>query len=164
MEMVYWISLDEIRLGIMPHPEGGEDLPAAVADLVHEGVTTVVSLLTEEETDVLGLSKEFLIMGQSGIDLISFPISDREVPPSLSELHGLCIDLKGRLWDGESVAIHCRYGIGRSALVAGCLMLFNGEEKEQIYSKIGRDRGMSVPDTDEQKEFLSKFSLFLQNH
>lgn len=160
--MVYWIPLDEVRLGIMPHPAVGPELPRAVASLVNEGVTTVVSLLTDEEADGLGLGKEAIFMGQSGIDFLSFPVPDREVPASLSDLHGLCKDLKERLWQGESVVIHCRFGIGRSALVAGCLMLYLGEEKVGVYPKISRAREANVPDTDEQREFLSKFSLFLQ--
>lgn len=168
--MVFWIPFEaDIFLGTMEHLQGGADLmdeAAALVDeaaaLVDEGVTTVVSLLTLEEVDVLGLSQEEKILGQSGIQFLHYSIEDRSVPPSVADFLKICASICEQLLAGERVAIHCRYGIGRSSLMAACIMLCLGEDPDSIFERISEVRGQAVPDTVEQKEFFENFKNFLK--
>jgi protein-tyrosine phosphatase len=43
-------------------------------------------------------------------------------------------------------------GIGRSALIAACLLKSQGIGVDEAFAMIARARGFSVPDTEEQRE------------
>ena len=66
------------------------------------------------------------------------------------------------LWQGQEetngwhMVIHCRMGIGRSAIIAGCLLLKPGYKTEEVIAHISKIRGMRVPDTEEQIAWLKK--------
>ena len=45
-------------------------------------------------------------------------------------------------------------GIGRSALVAACLLKSQGIGVDEAFAMISRARGFSVPDTEEQREWV----------
>lgn len=59
--------------------------------------------------------------------------------------------------DGAGVAIHCRAGIGRSSLIAACVLLKLGTREDEIFPLLSRVRGVAVPDTSAQIQWLSKF-------
>lgn len=162
--MVFWIPFEaDIFLGTMEHLQGGSDLMDEAAALVDEQVTTVVSMLSLEEVDVLGLSQEEKVLGQSGIQFLHYPVDDRSVPPSVPDFRKICASICEQLLAGERVAIHCRYGIGRSSLMAACIMLCLGEDPDSIFDRIAEARGQAVPDTNEQKEFFENFKNFLKD-
>jgi protein-tyrosine phosphatase len=54
--------------------------------------------------------------------------------------------------------VHCRQGIGRSSLVAACVLVISGESPQSAFEHIERARGRSVPDTAEQKEWVTSFA------
>jgi protein-tyrosine phosphatase len=158
---VFWIdSIGEGRLGIMPRPRGGDWLDGEIEGFAKAGVNVVVSLLTADEVAELSLQDEQRLCGERGIRFISFPIPDRGVPPSSPEA-GRTVDmLLGELRAGKDVAIHCRMGIGRSALIAACLLKFQGIGVDDAFAMISRARGFSVPDTEEQREWVNAFTEF----
>lgn len=53
------------------------------------------------------------------------------------------------------VHIHCRAGIGRAGLVTACLLYHLG--RTAVWETLERARGVPVPDTDEQKEWVERF-------
>jgi acetyltransferase len=118
------------------------------------GVNTVVSLLTPDEVIELQLQKEESLCRDEGIGFRSLPIPDRGVPPSLEQLAELVGAVKLAVESGESVVVHCRQGIGRSALVVASVMAAFGEEPAAAFEKIGAARGCPVPDTTEQKDWV----------
>ena len=62
------------------------------------------------------------------------------------------------LRDDRSVAIHCRIGVGRSALVAACVLGALGQSLEAAWQSIQQARKTSVPDTPEQRSWVTSFS------
>jgi protein tyrosine/serine phosphatase len=56
------------------------------------------------------------------------------------------------------VAIHCRAGIGRTGLVAGCLLHLLQVPYEDIFHLLSRSRGLAVPDTAAQVEWVAKYA------
>lgn len=158
--MVYWIeSLENVQLGIMAHPPGDDALQFFVYDLVDQGVDCVVSALTADEEEVLGLNSEKKIFASSGIGFISFPIEDRGIPNSMEETRKLISQIRNRLLAGETFLIHCRLGIGRSSLLAACILSQMGFTSEMAFSVIGEARGRTVPDTEAQKNFVESFGV-----
>jgi protein-tyrosine phosphatase len=61
-----------------------------------------------------------------GVAFLSFPIPDRQVPLPESSLSKALEELEGELEAGRNVVLHCRQGIGRTGLVAACLLLTKG--------------------------------------
>jgi protein-tyrosine phosphatase len=152
------------RLAIMARPRAGDWLRDEIAGWVTDRIDTVVNLLEPDEVKELELDDEASICRECGIELISFPIPDRGVPASMREATDLAQLLASRLNEQKSVAIHCRAGIGRSALVAACVMAVLGTEPEAALRRISDARGVKVPDTDEQRHWVRRFHDALRSN
>jgi protein-tyrosine phosphatase len=66
--------------------------------------------------------------------------------------------LESKLAEGKKVAVHCRQGVGRSALLAACLLVGSGLDAEEAFERIRVSRGCAVPDTAEQRAWVAKFA------
>jgi protein-tyrosine phosphatase len=141
----------------MARPRADEWLETEVNEWKNSGVDTVVSLLEQEEVSELGLQREAELCRSNGIDFISFPIRDRGLPESQREASQIARSLAADLRDGRSMAIHCRAGIGRSSVVAACALICSGLGAEEALALISAARGLSVPDTDEQRDWVVAF-------
>jgi protein-tyrosine phosphatase len=149
---IYWISdLASGRLGIIPRPRGGDWLEDEIRSLKMCGVDAVVSLLEPEEITELDIAEEKLLCEANGISYLSFPIRDRNIPISKRDALDFARRLVNLLQDGRSVVIHCRQGVGRSALVAACVLVLGGVSVDKAFEQIENARGCSVPDTEEQR-------------
>jgi protein-tyrosine phosphatase len=158
MSGIHWIGVSTAgRLGIMARPRAGDWLVEEIATWKAGGVDLVVSLLEDEEVTELGLHKEPEICRASDIEFVLFPIPDRGVPESLRRAADLAGWLAAHITAGRAVAIHCRAGIGRSSLIAACALICVRCNAETAFALIARARGMSVPDTDEQRHWLNAF-------
>ncbi|MGN6438292.1 MAG: protein-tyrosine phosphatase family protein [Agriterribacter sp.] len=62
--------------------------------------------------------------------------------------------LTRKIDEGQSVVIHCRMGIGRSSIIAACVLLKYKLKAKVIIENISSIRGLKVPDTDEQLSWL----------
>src|SRR5262249_42872932 len=118
----------------------------------------VVSLLEEGEVEELGLGQEAEACQGAGLRFLRFPVPDRGVPASGRELAGLVESLADELRQGRGVGIHCRIGVGRSALVAVCVLVVLGEPLEPAWALVQRARGLSVPDTPQQQAWVSAWA------
>jgi len=155
---IYWIEAPlPGRLGIMARPRAGDWLLDEIAGWVSDKINLVVSLLEATEIAELQLGEEFSLCREQGIDLISFPIADRGVPTSMSQAIELARLVVENVNAGKNVAIHCRAGIGRSAVIAGCVLITLGAEPDAALSLVSKARRLNVPDTEDQRRWLHKF-------
>jgi len=111
------------RLAISARPRGGDWLVDELKGWRAAGVTKVVSLLTPDEEDALGLEYEKQASLDAGLAFLSFPIVDRSVPSSDDEATGLIEELDNALTHGQQVVVHCRQGIGRAGLIASAILI-----------------------------------------
>ena len=156
---VYWINGPwPGRLAILARPRGADWLEDEVEAWKEIGIDTVVSLLTQSEAVELSLTKESDLVRRSGLTFINFPIADYSVPQSQGATRQLVDELRDQLSQGNKVGIHCRQGIGRSSLVAACILVTLGENSGDAFSQIESARGVSVPDTIEQKKWVASFA------
>jgi protein-tyrosine phosphatase len=93
-----------------------------------------------------------------GITFVSFPIPHRAVPSSLQTFKQLIEQLTKELLAGKSVGMHCRQSIGRSAVLAAALLCSFGSSADAAFAQIEHCRGCAVPDTEEQREWVRRFS------
>jgi protein-tyrosine phosphatase len=155
---VYWIrEIENLRLAIMPRPRKGEWLADEVAGWHRMGLRSVVSLLEIDESRDLGLADEESLCGATGLQFLSFPIPDRGVPSDHADFSELVDELAERLRSGDSVGIHCRAGIGRSGLLGACVLGAIDVPLKSAFAMLSRARGVSVPDTDAQAEWVREF-------
>jgi len=148
-------------LSIVLRPRGGDWLADEVAAWRGSGIRTVVALLTEDEADELDLADEARVCRQHGIDVVAFPIPDRGVPESMATSARVLGELRATLAAGRHVAVHCRQGIGRSALVTASLLVLAGAAPDAAFATVATARGARVPDTPEQREWVRQFARYL---
>ena len=146
------------KLAILARPRGEDWLGDEVAGWKVAGVDIVVSLLTSGEESELGLTSEAEIVNRYGLRHVGFPIADYSVPSSKIPLQRLAAELNNQLSRGACIGIHCRQGIGRSSLVAACVLVNSGESTKSAFEHIELARGVAVPDTVEQKEWVNSFA------
>jgi protein-tyrosine phosphatase len=125
------------------------------------GIDMVVSLLEAEEEAQLVLEGETAAAAASGIDFRAFPIPDRGVPASRESVAELADDIVDALDTGKNVAVHCRQGIGRSGMIVGGVLVAAGEDLARALRTIKESRGLDVPETEEQEQWLREFSTWL---
>jgi protein-tyrosine phosphatase len=155
---LYWISEPSPgRLAIMPCPNGSNFLQDHIRRLRKEGVETIVSLLPVREAALLDVLHEAEVCQKNGIAFSSFPIEDRTVPDSREAATAFIYALTLALNDGKSIAIHCRAGIGRSALIAASVLVKNGMSTSEAFDLIRSARECDVPDKPAQRIWVMEF-------
>jgi protein-tyrosine phosphatase len=146
------------RLAIMPRPRGGDWLEDEIRAWRTAGVDTVVSALCAEEVAELDLTEEAALCQANGIEFLDFPVTDRSVPESTQKTAEFVRPLLKLLGEGKKVAIHCRQGVGRSSLLAACVLTLAGMASEAAFDRIRQARGCEVPDTAEQRMWVARFA------
>jgi protein-tyrosine phosphatase len=104
----------------------------------------------------MNLAQEGEVAQLNGIDFISFPIPDRGVPASLTPTLSLLAAIAGALEKGKNVAVHCRQSVGRSGMIAAGVLMSSGVRTEDAIETISRARGVTVPETPVQLEWLQQ--------
>lgn len=146
------------KVALAARPRGGDWLADEMADWKRAGIQAVLSLLTPDEERDLDLRDEADQARKLEMEFASLPIPDRQIPPSERRL-GLVLDkLDHALADGRNVLVHCRQGVGRSGLVAACLLVKNGMSPGAAIQAVSAARGIEVPETAEQREWIERYA------
>lgn len=133
---IYWIDkIKSGKIGIMARPRGGYWLEDEIKSLKTSSVGVVVSLLESEEISELDIVDEENLCKLNELLFLSFPIKDRNIPPSIQKTFEFAQNLFNFLKEGKNVVIHCRQGIGRSSLIAACVLVLNGFSSEEVFEK-----------------------------
>ena len=91
-----------------------------------------------------------------GLTFEQYPIKDRTIPLKKS-FRLFIIETLNQIIQGDTIAVHCRGGIGRAGLVVCCILIEHGFTYKEAISLAIKARGCPVPDTTEQLEFIKKF-------
>jgi protein-tyrosine phosphatase len=159
---VFWINPGANgRLAIVPRPRGTEWLASDLSALRRDGIDILVSLLTKPEAAELGLSLEQSLCEQAGMEFRSFPVPDHSVPASHRALQELAEGLATERRHGKNIGAHCCAGIGRSSLLLAAVLCVEGISPEHAFRLISNGRGIAVPDTREQAEWIAGFASAL---
>lgn len=148
------------RLAILPRPRGGDWLADEVAAWRRAGVDVVASLLTPDEAAELGLAAEAGECRSQGVEYLTLPTPDRGVPAPQAGA-AVIARLAGLVAEGKTVAVHCRQGIGRSAVIAAGVLVALGADAESAIRAVADARGCPVPETPEQRRWVVDFAASL---
>ena len=140
------------ELFVMPKPSS-EWLADDVAYYSSMNVSLVLSLMEVGESYECGLQKEQDVLDSFGIEFLNFQIKDRGLP-NLVSFRKLIGELYEQIRDGANLAVHCRAGIGRSGVVACCLLIEDGTDPQHAIDIVSAARRISIPDTQEQYDFI----------
>jgi protein-tyrosine phosphatase len=149
---------DSGALSIMARPRSGDWLIDEIQAWQEAGVDVIVSLLTLEEQTELGLDEEASLCAQHQLVFWSLPIPDRALPGDAAAADRLIEEILATLNAGKHVAVHCRMGIGRSAMLAAAVLVALGDEPQQAFDRIEIARGLPVPDTLEQGRWVEQYA------
>ena len=138
----------------MARPRGDNWLEDEINHLKSSNVNVLVSLLERNEIQELNLDHEEELCVTKNIDYINFPIPDRDIPKLSDKVDQLIDRLTKKLNAGLSIVIHCRMGIGRSSIIAAAVLMTYRLKPNDIIKNISIVRGLKVPDTDKQIEWL----------
>lgn len=162
LKELYWIEGPwDGRLAVGPRPRGGDWLRDDIAKWKQAGIHSVLSLLTPEEESHLDLRGEAGEVRAQGMEFTSFPIPDRQIPKSEAKFSEVLAGMARDLSAGRNVLVHCRQGIGRSGLAATCLLVKNGLSPGAAVDSVSAARGLPVPETTEQREWIDHYAAAL---
>ncbi len=144
------------RIASVARPRGGDWLCDEITALSHEGIDVLVSMLTDEEAQELGLATEREHCESGSITFINIPISDRSVPIDKDHFLRETNRVAALVRQGRSVGVHCRASIGRSTMLAASVLIQLGLAANDAFSTIESARGCAVPDTPEQRQWVTQ--------
>jgi protein-tyrosine phosphatase len=159
---LYWVDGPwPGKLALAARPRGGDWLEDEIIAWKRMGVDAVLSLLTADEERDLALADEGRTVQNNAMQFISLPIPDRQVPYSETELTAVLDFINVELSSGKNVVIHCRQGIGRSGLVAVCLLATKGMSTGSAVQTVTLARGVPIPETPEQRNWIDHYASIL---
>lgn len=124
---------------------GGRIAPEALPELGELGVKHVVDLRIEEQDDELQLRA-------LGIDFLPLPTPDNHAVSQQMLWEGVYW-VSAHLARGERVLIHCQHGVGRSALLALCVLVADGHPPLEAL-RVAKQGRWQISPSPEQLEAL----------
>lgn len=150
-------------LVIIPRPRGGDWLSDDVRRLSDHGIQVVVSLLCDSERGELGLDEEAAACARHHIEFISLPVPDLGVPMDTREFIQAMHRVATLIRERTRVAVHCRQSVGRSGLLAASVAMACGMPLRSALETISKARGVTVPETQAQRDWLQMIEPRLSN-
>jgi len=155
MNDVFWIA--DTGLAIVLRPRGDDWLENDLQRIHMAGIQTIVSTIESSEARELGLAEEGRTVERLGMRFISYPLQDSSVPSRREDFTEFVLKLGRRLQSGERIGVHCQGCIGRSTVVTASILIKLGWAAERALDEIEKARGCSVPDTEEQRDWIIDF-------
>ncbi len=159
---IFWIEGNPPPgLAVVARPRGKGHLDNAMLRLRLGGIETVVSLLEPDEAEWLGLENEAMAARNAGLDFLSYPIRDANVPSDIVSFRAFVTGLAQRLRGGEHIGVHCQGSIGRATVTAACTLIHMGWKPWTALAAVEEARGCPVPDTEEQRLWILDYETKL---
>jgi len=135
------------------HRSLDEDLRVLAA----ANVRVLVCLVTAAELAWAGVSSLRAKAQALGIIVHHVPIADQGVP-TLTQAGTLVTSIQESLNQADRVVIHCMGGLGRSGLLAACVLVARGIQPETAIQTIRACRSPRAIESHAQEQFVHQFS------
>ena len=143
------------RIGLCACPGLGGSLATDLASLRNWGARGLLSLIEDHEFALLGVASLPEQVEALGMHWWHLPIRDMATPDARFEARWRQTgqELRSLLGDGQSVAVHCRGGLGRTGTIAARLLVELGTEPALAIERVRDTRPGSI-ETREQEQFV----------
>lgn len=116
---------------------GGRIRPEDIKALARVGITHVVDTRSEHRDDEEALAKEH-------IEFLYLPIADSQAL-TLEQMLAGAKWVNERIEQGGRVLIHCEHGVGRSALLACAVLVYEGMDAHDALQLVQQKRWQAAP-------------------
>jgi len=161
----YWVVPGRFLVGEYPGSLSRAEAMDRLRRFLVAGVTCFVDLTEPHELPSYEELLPFATPDGRRIEYFREPIRDHAVPDGPETVSRTIELIDDALGSGHVVYLHCRAGIGRSAMVAGCWIASRGagidalERLQDAWRQSERARRWpAVPETDAQAEFVREWS------
>jgi len=152
----YWVVPGKLLAGEYPGGASPEATRERLQRLTEAGIAAFIDLTQAGEL------APYDTQLPAGVDYVRKPIPDHGVPEGRSHMAGILVSLRMALDSPRPVYLHCRAGIGRTGMVAGCFLAEQGlggegalTELNRLWQQSARSAlWPSVPETDAQVEYV----------
>jgi len=131
------------------------DLGVDLDLLVDKGIRTIACLIEAQELVDWGIVDLPSAAAARGIELLHRPIADVSVPKP-DAARSLVRELIARRQ--APILIHCIGGLGRTGVIAGCLLRALDVAPDEALRRLVAARGEECPQTPEQRRFVRDFT------
>ena len=155
----YWVIPDRLLAG--EYPIGGDysDARVRLARFREAGINYFIDLTEPGEMPAY---RHLLPVHAK---YTNSPIADSRVPQGPAQMQGLITEIRAAIEARRPIYLHCRAGIGRTGLVAGCYLADesgNGKKAIKQLNELWREseRSLSwpqVPQTPEQTDYIRRW-------
>lgn len=114
-------------------------------------VDAFLLLVEDHELETLHVQAIGEVMAANRIELFRHPIRDGHVPVDERSLTATLDDLRARLAKGESVAVACRGGLGRTGTVVGCLLRDGGLDPDAAVALVRASRTKTIENREQER-------------
>ena len=143
----YWVVPGRLLVGAYPGSRSRANAMERLRRFLEAGVTCFVDLTEAAEVPGYEQLLPFETPGGRRIEYLREPIVDHGVPTTRDTMARALAMVDGALESGHVVYLHCRAGIGRSAMAAGCwLALACPCDGAAAEASRGRDHVLHRPD------------------
>lgn len=150
-------------LSAMAKPDSSECIDDVFAAIANRGTNRIVSLLETSEALEAGLGSEQQLAEKYEMEFVHFPIRDRGLPQSHEDYLSFTKRLYNDAAGGLDIVVHCWAGIGRTGMVTAGVLLHCGFEPLAAIEHISKKRGVAVPDTQEQIDWVIDSHAVMQS-
>jgi ADP-ribosylglycohydrolase/protein-tyrosine phosphatase len=135
---------------------GSRDLAIDLGSVRTWGASALVTLLDDDEFDLLDVARLGDMAEVAGLDWYHLPIPDMDVPGWQFERRWIYagVRLRRLLRRGGKVVIHCRVGLGRSGMIAARLMVELGMSPSETISRIRKARPGAIQTSQQERHVL----------
>ena len=157
----YWVVPGRFLVGEYPGSQSRAEAMDRLRRFLDLGVTCFVDLTEPGELPSYESLLPYMTPDGRRVEYLREPIRDHDVPAGEEVVARAIEMIDDALQAGHVVYLHCRAGIGRSALLVGCWLTSRGdvtdplEELQARWQQSSRSRGWPVvPETEEQEQFV----------
>jgi ADP-ribosylglycohydrolase len=157
----YWVVPQRLLAGEYPAGRSEETTLERLQGLLDAGIDCFIDLTEPGEREPY---EEFLPgpYSREPVVYLRLPIRDHGLPRSRQHMQEILDELDAALAEGRRIYLHCRAGIGRTNLVAGCWFAEAGGSGDAALAKLnacwqGSQRSRSwptVPETEAQGDYV----------
>jgi len=166
----YWLVPGRLLVGAHPGSRSRAQAMPRLRRFLESGVTCFIDLTEPDETPAYETLLPFATPAGRRIEYLREPIVDHGVPASRETMARIVSMLDAALASDHLVYLHCRAGIGRSAMAAACWLAERAGDADRALAQLADAWPQAaqsrfwprVPETEQQRQFVLAWPLAAQ--